>query len=139
MFSVEEFKKKKGKIVEYDVFNHILENFYLWKHSVTQLGKRSNLIVRGTNGKLNNKKTKENIVRDIKTNRILAYYNTDGSVNIAVSKFNYYVFIYQEDSDNEHIKGKWLLCTYKEPSWNGIDIFKKRKMAEEGYDRVCRK
>lgn len=135
MYKISEFKQKKGKIVESEVFNHILNNFYLWKHSVTQLEKRTNLVVRRKDGKLDNKRTKENIINNIKNNRILAYYNTDGSVNIATSRYTYYVFIYQQESDNEHIKDKWLLCTYKEPSWYNISVFDKRKLAEQGYDR----
>ena len=66
---------------------------------------------------------------------VLAYYNTDGSVNIAVSEYNYYVFEYQDENASEHIVDKWRLVTYKEPSWYGINIYDKQQMAKNGYDR----
>ena len=56
---------------------------------------------------------------------ILAYYNTDGSINIALNGYEYIVV----DPNN------YKIITFKEKSLNNIDIFTKREMAVNGYGR----
>ncbi len=129
MFNKQDFINAHGKEVEGKVIAHILKNFYFCNHAITRLEERTNLIVRDKNGAFNKYLTKINIVNDIVRNKVLAYYNTDGSVNIAIDEYNYYVFEYQEDRD------KWLLHTFKEPSWNKITIFQKQELAIRGISR----
>lgn len=132
MYNKQDFKNAHGKKISQSVLEHILSNFYLWKHSIEKLKQRSDLVVE-KNGEINKFLTKKNIVEDIRNNMILAYYNTDGSVNIAVDDYIYYVFEYQ-DENSQH-PDKWLLYTYKEPSWYGIDIYEKQQLAIKGVDR----
>jgi len=58
---------------------------------------------------------------------MLAYFNTDGSVNIALNKFEYLVVA----TDCKPYK----IVTFKEKSHHNIDIFQKREMAQNGYNR----
>ena len=64
---------------------------------------------------------------------LLAFWNTDYSVNVAKDKFNYLVFEWSIEEE------KWILLTYKEESHNGIDIFKKQSLAKLGKDRKTQK
>lgn len=60
--------------------------------------------------------------------RLLAYFNTDGSVNIAINGFEYLVVSLD--------RFPYRVVTFKEKSHNGIDIYSKRCLAQMGY---CRK
>ena len=135
MYRIDDFKSKMGEQIESEVLEHILNNFFLSSHSIEKLNDRSNLLIKYKDGNVNKKLTKANIINDIRQNMVLAYYNTDGSVNIAVSEYNYYVFEYQDESASEYVQDKWRLVTYKEPSWYGINIYDKQQMAKNGYDR----
>ena len=135
MYRIDDFKSKMGEQIESEVLEHILNNFFLSSHSIEKLNDRSNLLIKYKDGNVNKKLTKANIVNYINQNMVLAYYNTDGSVNIAVSEYNYYVFEYQDESASEYVQDKWRLVTYKEPSWYGINIYDKQQMAKNGYDR----
>lgn len=66
-------------------------------------------------------------IKECIRNSILAYWNTDGTINIALDMFNYIVLVQKEL--------KFLIITFKEKSLNNIDIFTKRKLALSGYSR----
>lgn len=68
-------------------------------------------------------------IEELFKNPVLAYFNTDGSVNIAKDEYNYLVCAYSEDYDN------WRAITWKEKSHNNITIFQKQEFAKNGYDR----
>lgn len=56
---------------------------------------------------------------------ILAYYNTDGSINIALNSYEYIVVA----------PNSYHIITFKEKSLNNIDIFTKQQLAIKGYGR----
>ena len=58
-------------------------------------------------------------------NPMLAYYNTDKSVNIAINKYEYLVVA----------PYTYKVITFKEKSHNNIDIFAKRELAKQGKKR----
>jgi hypothetical protein len=60
---------------------------------------------------------------------LVAYFNTDGSVNVALDEYNYLVVQYCE-----HFKN-WKVVTWKEKSWNSKTVFDKQRMAKAGYGR----
>lgn len=60
---------------------------------------------------------------------LVAYFNTDGSVNVALDEYNYLVVQYCE-----HFKN-WKAVTWKEKSWNSKTVFDKQRMAKAGYGR----
>lgn len=60
-------------------------------------------------------------------NPLIAYFNTDGSINIALNSFEYLVIA----TDRK----PYRVITYKEKSHNNIDIFTKRQMAMQGKGR----
>lgn len=124
----EEFISKKGQDVEEKIIKELKTNFYLTSHAEEQLQKRSHLLVSKANYAIDYVKTKDKI-REAIDERVLAYYNTDGTINIAINEWNYFVFAYCEKSNN------WALITYKEMSWNSKNIFEKQQMAKQGYER----
>lgn len=66
-------------------------------------------------------------IKECIRNPILAYWNTDGTINIALDLFNYIVLSQ---------KGlKFVIITFKEKSKNNITIFQKRELALRGYSR----
>ena len=125
--TIEQLKAKHGEELDTTMLNTIKARYRLSSHAIEQLRKRS-LYLSENNGFINFAETKANINKAIDSN-ILAYYNTDGSVNIAIDKFHYFVFAYKEAFSS------WTLVTYKETSWYGIDIYQKRQMAIDGFDR----
>lgn len=58
---------------------------------------------------------------------LLAYYNTDGTINIALNGYEYIVI-------DRKLYG-YKVVTIKEKSLNNIDIFTKREMAIKGKER----
>ena len=58
-------------------------------------------------------------------NCVLAYYNTDGTINIAFDEYTY-LEVAEED---------FKVVTIKEKSHNNINIWAKYDMARHGYDR----
>lgn len=56
---------------------------------------------------------------------MVAYYNTDGSINIAFDRFTYLVVSPKD----------YKVITIKEKSHNNIDIWDKLEMARQGKDR----
>lgn len=106
--------KCNGELVTPTELADIAEHICLSKHAREQLNIRNF----GTN---------KADIRAVVLNPLLAYYNTDGSINIAVNRWEYFVFMKMDFG--------YLMITYKEQSHNGIDIFAKREMAIRGYGR----
>lgn len=59
----------------------------------------------------------------------LAYFNTDGSINIAPNNWQCYIV-----SRGKFDKDKFVLVTYKEEVW--VSMKNKQKMAQKGIDRI---
>ena len=125
---IDELKKLHGQDISVSLYKEIRGNYFLSKHAQEQLEKRSDLLVKYEDGKINFGATKRNINAAM-DNAVLAYYNTDGSVNIALDDYNYFVFAWNPD------RGSWTMITYKEMSWYSITIWEKQKMALDGFDR----
>ena len=68
-------------------------------------------------------------IKQLFENPCVAYFNTDGSVNVALDEYNYLVVQYCE-----HFKN-WKVVTWKEKSWNSNTVFDKQQMAKAGYGR----
>ena len=117
-----------GKEVSQETIDDIKTYFTITKHAIGRLEERTKMVVRFEGGAINYNETVKNIKYKI-NHRILAYYNTDGTINIAINKYNYFVF--SKNEENNH----WVLVTFKEKSYNENDIFYKRRLAEIGYDR----
>lgn len=117
-----------GKIVEQDVIEEIKTYFRITNHALEKLKERTNMVSYIDDELINYSETVRNIKYEI-NHRLIAYYNTDGSVNIAIDRYNYFVF---KKSDNNNV---WFLITFKEKSYNDNDIFYKKRLAELGYDR----
>lgn len=60
-----------------------------------------------------------------------AYVNVDGSINIAINDYEYFVFVEKKDCH--------LLITYKERSKNNITVAQKYMIALNGRPRVNKK
>lgn len=104
--------RHRGQLLNRDELDEIANNYILTKHAKEMIEKRCPNL---------------NVKYSIQ-NPILAYFNTDGSVNIAISDFEYLVVVLD--------KFPYKVITFKEKSHNGIDIFFKRYLAQTGY---CRK
>lgn len=128
MSRIDDFKKLHGQEISKELYDEIKSNYYLSKHAQEQLEERSDLVVFFDDGRINFTATKR-LINEAMDNHILAYFNTDGSVNIAITEYYYFVFAYNEERNN------WTMVTYKETSWYGIDIFEKQQMAKDGFDR----
>ena len=137
MTIIEQLKLKHGQDVNKDFIDSILSNVRLSRHSIEEMRVRTsfvNLVVDkdetfedGT-PKVDFAKTIENIKSAI-SKYVLAYINTDGSINVALSDYDYFVFAYNEEREN------WTLVTFKEKSWYDKTIWEKRQMALNGFDR----
>ena len=101
-----------GEILTREQLNEIANNYRLSKHAQERLAERG----KGVN------------VKKVLLNPLLAYFNTDGSINIAKDKFNYFVIVKKSER-------KYLVVTYKEKSKNNITIFDKWNLAKKGIDR----
>jgi hypothetical protein len=104
--------RHRGQLLKYNELNEIANNYILTKHAKEMIDKRCPNL---------------NIKHSIK-HPILAYFNTDGSVNIAINGFEYLVVSLD--------RFPYKIITFKEKSHNGIDIYSKRYLAQMGY---CRK
>lgn len=127
----EALKEKHGQIVEDEILQSIKRHMHITNHSISKMSIREGgdkLLVTFKDGKTNYPATISRIGKAIDKN-ILAYYNTDGSVNIALDRWTYFVFEYDE------AQRYWVLITFKEMSWYGKDIFEKQQMAVDGFDR----
>lgn len=103
--------KHRGQLLTAEELKEISENYVLTKHAQERIKTRY---------------PKLDIVHTI-NNPLIAYFNTDGSVNVALTKFEYLVIA----TDCNPYK----VITFKEKSHYNNDIYKKRKMAQNGYGR----
>lgn len=137
MFSIEELKKYHGRELTREFIDIILSNFRLTRHSIEEMRNRTSFVdlvvdkdeffSDGTQ-KIDFKATMDNIKKAI-DKYTLAYINTDGSINIALSDYDYFVFAYDE------LKKIWSLVTFKEKSWYDKTIQDKKQLAIDGIDR----
>lgn len=99
----------RGELLNEAELKEIAERFTISKHAEERIAERYGNI-------------------DIKKailNPVVAYYNTDRSVNIAINGFEYIVIAPYD----------YTVITLKERSLNSIDIFAKREMAMAGIER----
>lgn len=68
-------------------------------------------------------------VKQLILNPMVAYFNTDGSVNIASDRWHYLVAAYSEDY------GNWNIITWKNNSWYDQDVYDKQNLAKRGIAR----
>lgn len=138
MTTLEILKLRSGQEVSLEfIRTNILSNLHISRHAIQEMRDRTSFVdlVVDTNrtyddGTIipNFKETLSNIRKAIEK-LTLAYINTDGSINVALSDYDYFVFAYNETKEN------WTLVTFKETSWYGITIQEKHKMAINGFAR----
>ena len=129
-------KNLNGQEVPQEFIARMLKGFHISKHAIEEMKKRTSL------GELVTYKENETEIssiidfrrtcyniRKMIEKRILAYINTDGSVNIAITDYDYFVFAY------DYKKDRWTLITWKEKSWYDKSIWQKKRMAEVGFGR----
>ena len=121
--------KFKGEELTRSELSEILQHFIITNHAIKRLDERTNILTR-INDRIDFRTTIRNIKRDINSNLLISYFNTDGTVNVAIDLYHYYVF---ENRDN-----CWILKTFKEKSWNGITILDKRLLAQQGKEGFYR-
>ena len=71
------------------------------------------------------------IIMDLIRNSCLAYYNTDGSINVGINEFEYFVFIPKSKYSHTY----YLMITFKERSLNNITLQRKYELACKGVSR----
>lgn len=108
-------KLNRGEILTKTELQEIATNYCLTYHAKDRMKERG---------------IAENQIKDIILNPLIAYFNTDYSINIAQDQHHYFVIIYNENQN------KYVIVTYKEPSYNGKSIFEKHEMATKGKDRI---
>ena len=99
----------KGELLTAEELQDIAEHYILSKHAEQRITERHPDID----------------VKKAILNPVLAYYNTDRSINIAINGYEYIVIAPYE----------YKVITFKEKSLNGIDIFAKRELAMQGKKR----
>ena len=124
--------KNAGKLVDIKFVENIINNLSFSEHSLERMKKRTTKVKLYDNDV---NKIKQNILDSMKDRYgllkiTLAYINTDGSVNVAITPYDYYVFDLSNDEKS------WVLVTFKEKSYNDISIFEKLKLAQKGIGRV---
>ena len=103
MGRIDDFKKLHGQDIGSKIYNEIKSNYIISKHAQEQLSSRSDLLVLFDDGRINFGATKRNI-NNAMDNCILAYFNTDGSVNIALTKYYYFVFAWNEWAEGGYLE-----------------------------------
>lgn len=104
--------KHRGEEVLKEDLIHIANNFELSRHAQEQIAIRHPNI-----------NVKESIL-----NPMLAYFNTDGTINCAINNFEYLVIATD--------RFPYKVITFKEKSWYSKDIYEKQQMAKDGFARV---
>lgn len=104
--------KYQGEELTKEELKELSENFHISKHAAERLRER---------GKID--------IKNLVLHPLVAYFNTDGSINVAQDQFNYLVFVWDQSHNN------FNLVTWKEMSWFGNTVFDKQQMAKNGYDR----
>lgn len=105
--------KHNGELLTKNELQEIANNCYLTKHAKERIKERKNYI---------------NIKKAIQ-NSFFAYYNTDGSINVAINPYEYFVIYYNNLYHN------YVIVTFKAKSLNHINIFVKRSLALNGRER----
>lgn len=127
-------QQENGKVLTRRELRVVLHNFSFSHHAIERLKDRNNnLVVNNYKGTVDFLLTKENVIDEIENNLLIAYCNTDGSVNVAINEFNYYVF--EPTKDSKYFPYVWTMVTFKEPSENKINIFEKWDLAKNNIDR----
>lgn len=104
---------RSGELVEKFRLKYIANNYVITKHATERISERE--------ANLN--------IKNLILNPFIAYYNTDGTMNIAKDEFHYLVIAYSSRDK------KYYIITYKTISHNGINILQKRQMALKGISR----
>lgn len=99
---------KHGELLTKEEINYIAESYRLSAHATQRVSER---LMNGD-------------IKNAILNSILAYYNTDGTINVAIDECSYFVF-----TDNGY------MITFKEPSHNGVTVYKKWELAKKGISR----
>lgn len=107
-------KLNRGERLTNAELQEIATNYCLTNHAKDRIKKRG---------------ISKNQIKDIILNPLIAYFNTDYSINIAKDQHHYFVIVYNKNQN------KYVIVTYKEPSSNGKTISEKQEMAKKGYDR----
>ena len=104
--------KNHGEDLTKEELQEIADNFFISRHAKEMFSKR---------GYLN--------PRQIILNPYIAYFNTDGTINIAFNEYRYLVVGWAEKYQ------KFCIITWKEPSWTGASVTHKRELARTGKKR----
>ena len=115
MFTNNNRTKTQRIILRTNQLKDIAENFILTNHSQERLMQRFGKIDR-------------EIISNRLLNPILAYRNNDGSMNIAINEFEYFVVKYSENNEP-------VVVTFKEASYNNYSIYDKFILCLKGYKR----
>lgn len=109
-------KLNRGENLIRTELQEIANNYYITPHAIKRMSERGL-----------DKKAVKNII----LNPVVAYFNTDFSINIAQDESHYLVIKYNYYFEN------YQIITYKEPSLNGKTIFQKQQLAMRGISRVA--
>lgn len=117
--------KYAGKTVSKGVLHYISDHFELYYHSICRMKDRGFLkdVPDFDNA------TIKKVVKQVIYNPYLAFYNTDGTINICIDENHYFVFAYNPDEKN------YTCITYKESSKNGYTVNDKILLAKKGVIR----
>lgn len=72
-------------------------------------------------------------VKEVILHPLVAYFNTDGSMNFAKDRFNYIVIAASQEHQN------YVVVTWKEMSWYNNDVFDKQALAKKEIVRNDKK
>lgn len=103
--------KYRGEEVLQEDLDYISQHYQLTHHAKQRLEERH----------------KDLDVRATIKHPLVAYFNTDGSINIALNRYEYLVIATD--------KYPYKVVTFKEQSHYDIDVFDKQKLAQKGYAR----
>ena len=99
----------RGEELTKEELQEIADNFILSNHAKEKIAERHPNVN----------------IKEIILNPIIAYYNTDQSINIALNEYEYLVIA----------PNSYTVITFKEKSWYSKTVFDKQDMAKNGYDR----
>lgn len=106
-------KQYNGQLLKSWMLEEIADNYELTFHAKERIRERL--------GDAN--------IKNAILNNVIAYFNYDGSINIAINDYEYFVFIPNEE------RQKYVCITFKEKSLNGINIYEKYHLAQVGWKR----
>lgn len=106
--------EKHGELVPESVLMEISRNYRISAHALARMKERGVFA---------------NEIRQLFQKPFMAYYNTDGTINIAEDETHYFVI----SKKNKY--GKYTIITYKEPSIFEKCVSYKRCLALQGKER----